>query len=172
MLSVYIYKIRKYTVQTCVKQACTHRLLLVVICWETYERKSQHLVTEFIEHLGFFPKMDLHLERVIQKALEKNLLTDEQPSFVSHCFEYWKPHKFGNLQDLFDLDYFQGRVDSLKKAFPEPFFNHAMAVKANSIRGVLLEANRLGLGGECASLQEAKHCLSLGKTYICLNFYL
>ena len=51
----------------------------------------------------------------------------------------------------------------MKKAFPEPFFNHAMAVKANSIRGVLLEANNLGLGGECASLQEAKHCLSLGK---------
>ena len=78
--------------------------------------------------------------------------------------EYRKPHKCGNLQDLFDLDYFQGRVDSLQKAFPEPFFNHAMAVKANSIRGVLLEASRLGLGGECASLQEAKHCLSLGKT--------
>ena len=75
------------------------------------------------------------------------------------------------MQDLFDLDYFQGRVESLKNAFPEPFFNHAMAVKANSIRGVLLEACRLGLGGECASLQEAKHCLSLGKTYICLNFF-
>ena len=35
-------------------------------------------------------------------------------------------------------------------------------MKANSIRGVLLEANKGGLGGECASLQEAKHCLSLG----------
>ena len=66
------------------------------------------------------------------------------------------------MQDLIDLDYFQGRVESLKKAFPEPFFNHAMAVKANSTRGVLLEVNKLGLGGECASLQEAKHCLSLG----------
>ena len=30
------------------------------------------------------------------------------------------------------------------------------------MRGVLLEAKNLGLGGECASLQEAKHCLSLG----------
>jgi len=89
--------------------------------------------------------MDIALEKVIQKALDKNLITDEQPSL-----------------DLFDLDYFQGRVESLKKAFPEQFFNHAMAVKANSIRGVLLEANKLGLGGECASLQEAKHCLSLG----------
>ena len=82
------------------------------------------------------------------------------------------------FQDLFDLDYFQGRAEALKQAFPEPFINHALAVKANSIRGVLLEANKLGLGGECASLQEAKHCLSLGKndkdislilTCICIN---
>ena len=111
--------------------------------------------------------MDLALEKVIQKALVKNLLTDEQPSLVSQCsiFSTWSTIE-GILQDLFDLDYFQGRVESLKKAFPEPFFNHAMAVKANSIRGVLLEANKLGLGGECASLQEAKHCLSLGKIQI------
>ena len=54
------------------------------------------------------------------------------------------------------------RVSSLKKAFPESFITHALAVKANSIRGVLSEANNHGLGGECASLQEAKHCLSIG----------
>ena len=52
---------------------------------------------------------------------------------------------------------------SLRSAFPEEFLVHALAVKANSLRGVLREAGRLGLGGECASLQEAKHCLSLGK---------
>ena len=60
------------------------------------------------------------------------------------------------------MDYFHGRATSLKEAFPEPFITHALAVKANSMRGVLLEAKNLGLGGECASLQEAKHCLSLG----------
>ena len=54
-------------------------------------------------------------------------------------------------------------MSSLRSAFPETFFSHALAVKANSVRGVLREAARLGLGGECASLQEAKHCLSLGK---------
>ena len=53
-------------------------------------------------------------------------------------------------------------MSSLKKAFPESFITHALAVKANSIRGVLSEANNHGLGGECASLQEAKHCLSIG----------
>ena len=35
--------------------------------------------------------MDLHLERVIQKALEKNLMTDEQPSFVSQCLNTENP---------------------------------------------------------------------------------
>ena len=52
---------------------------------------------------------------------------------------------------------------SLRSAFPEEFLVHALAVKANSLRGVLREAGRLGLGGEAASLQEAKHCLSLGQ---------
>ena len=71
---------------------------------------------------------------------------------------------------------------SLLEAFPEPFFNHAMAVKvgalsqtvtnpdddhilslikntqqsvekANSIRGVMSVAKDQGLGAECASLQ-------------------
>ena len=60
------------------------------------------------------------------------------------------------------MDYFQSRTKALKEAFPETFITHALAVKANSIRGVLKEANKNGLGGECASLQEAKHCLSIG----------
>ena len=34
--------------------------------------------------------MDMHLENVIEKALEKNLLTDEQPSLVSQFYEYCK----------------------------------------------------------------------------------
>jgi len=85
------------------------------------------------------------MDNIIKSILSEGLLTDEQPSL-----------------DVFDLDYFQGRVEALKKAFPEEFFTHALAVKANSIRGVLLEACKHGLGGECASLQEAKHCLSLG----------
>ena len=54
-------------------------------------------------------------------------------------------------------------MSSLKAAFHESFIVNALAVKANSVRGVLREASRLGLGGECASLQEAKHCLSIGK---------
>ena len=38
------------------------------------------------------------------------------------------------FQELFDVDYLNGRLDSLLEAFPEPFFEHAMAVKANPLR--------------------------------------
>ena len=71
------------------------------------------------------------------------------------------------------MDYFRARVASLQSAFPESYFNHAMAVKANSIRGIMMEAKRLGLGAECASLQEAKHSIALGDWYgICLYRFL
>ena len=40
--------------------------------------------------------------------------------------------------DLFNLDYFRARLRSAKAAFPEPFILHAMALKANSIRKVIL----------------------------------
>ena len=32
-------------------------------------------------------------------------------------------------QDLINVDYLKARMSSLLEAFPEPFFNHAMAVK-------------------------------------------
>ena len=58
--------------------------------------------------------------------------------------------------------YIDFRIDSVKAAFPEDFIMHAMALKANSIRGVLLAAKEKGLGAECASICEAVHALSLG----------
>ena len=36
-------------------------------------------------------------------------------------------------QDLIDVDYLKARMSSLLEAFPEPFFNHAMAVKVENI---------------------------------------
>merc|ERR550519_536837 len=85
------------------------------------------------------------MEAIVRKCIDSGLVSDDQPSL-----------------DVFDLDNFRGRCSSLLSAFPEPFFNHAMAVKANPIRGVMLEARGLGMGAEAASLQEAKHALSLG----------
>ena len=87
----------------------------------------------------------MNIEEIVTKVVDAGLLNDEQPSL-----------------DIFDLDYFRARVASLQSAFPEAYFNHAMAVKANSIRGIMMEAQRLGLGSECASLQEAKHSITLG----------
>ena len=50
----------------------------------------------------------------------------------------------------------------LQESFPESFFLHALALKGNSLRGVLRIANASGLGGECASFPEAIHALSVG----------
>jgi diaminopimelate decarboxylase len=49
-----------------------------------------------------------------------------------------------------------------RAAFSEDFFLHAVAVKANSIRGILSLAKSKGFGAECASISEAVHGLSLG----------
>jgi diaminopimelate decarboxylase len=89
---------------------------------------------------------DLEMEAILTHiVVEKNLINDSCPSI-----------------DLFDIDYFRDRMSGLIKAFPESFFLHAMALKANSMRGVLRLAMEAGLGGECASLPEAIHALSIG----------
>ena len=76
---------------------------------------------------------------------EKQLINDDSP-FI----------------DIFDIDYFKARMASLTQAFPEDFFLHALALKGNSLRGVLRVALESGMGGECASLPEALHALSVG----------
>ena len=45
---------------------------------------------------------------------EKKLINDENTSI-----------------DIFDIDFFKARLQSLKTAFPEDFFLHAMALKGN-----------------------------------------
>ena len=64
--------------------------------------------------------------------------------------------------DVFDLDFFESRISALKAAFPEDFFNHSLAIKANPIRGIIQFAARKGLGAEAASICETLHALSLG----------
>ena len=81
---------------------------------------------------------------ILAAAVAKNLINDVTPSI-----------------DAFDLDYFTNRLNSLKAAFPEDFFLHAMALKANSIRGILSVGAALGFGAECASISEVIHALSL-----------
>ncbi|CEG37715.1 hypothetical protein F443_08357 [Plasmopara halstedii] len=85
------------------------------------------------------------ISHVVEAALAQKLLTDENP-----------------LINLFNWDTFKSRLANLCRAFPEPEFNHAVAVKANPIRGILRGALAQNFGAECASIAEAKHALSLG----------
>ena len=51
----------------------------------------------------------------------------------------------------------------LREAFPEAFFNHCFAIKANPIRGVLKVALDTGyMGAECASIGEVIHAHQCG----------
>ena len=46
--------------------------------------------------------------------------------------------------DLFDVDYFEHRLEALVAAFPEAFCLHTLALKANPIRGVVQRACHSG----------------------------
>uniref|UniRef100_M4BTH0 Orn/DAP/Arg decarboxylase 2 N-terminal domain-containing protein n=1 Tax=Hyaloperonospora arabidopsidis (strain Emoy2) TaxID=559515 RepID=M4BTH0_HYAAE len=82
---------------------------------------------------------------VVEAAVYQKLLCDDNP--LINCFNW---------------DAFQQRLSNLRDAFPEPEFNHALAVKANPMRGLLRGTRDKGFGAECASIAEAKHALSLG----------
>ena len=68
-----------------------------------------------------------------------------------------------NAIDIFDLDYFESRINQLKTAFPEDFCLHTLALKANPIRGVVQFAIKNGMGAETASICETIHALSMPK---------
>ena len=91
---------------------------------------------------------DDQLEDILKVLLkEKQLVNDNTPSI-----------------DIFNFDYFAGRLDQLHEAFPEPYFLHAMAMKATSFRSILKFAldKRSSQGSECASISEAIHAVSTG----------
>lgn len=56
---------------------------------------------------------DLDMDEVYRHFVsEKKLINEDNPSI-----------------DIFNIDYFKERLKSLKEAFPEDFFMHAMALK-------------------------------------------
>ena len=64
---------------------------------------------------------DLRTEEVFQHFIcDKKLINDDCPSI-----------------DIFNIDYFKERLNSLKEAFPEDFFLHAMALKGKSVNLLL-----------------------------------
>jgi diaminopimelate decarboxylase len=87
---------------------------------------------------------DLCVAKILPTLVEKQLFTDSIPSI-----------------DIFDLDYFESRIEELQVAFHEDFCFHTLALKANPIRGVIQFAVKKGLGAETASVSETLHALSL-----------
>jgi len=83
------------------------------------------------------------IQQPIQAALAAGLIHDDSP-----CI------------DLFDIDALQARLCNVRDNLPD--WLHAVAIKACPISGVLLEAQKLGFGAECASMGEVKHALALG----------
>ena len=44
-----------------------------------------------------------------------------------------------SAMDIFDLDYFENRIRELQSAFFEDFITHTLALKANPIRGIVMD---------------------------------
>merc|ERR1739838_337133 len=80
--------------------------------------------------------MSTHKERadklspVVKAALNKDLIHDDSP-----CI------------DLFDLDRLHARLKDIQDNLPG--WNHAVAIKACPLSGVLRQAQQLGFGAEC-----------------------
>ena len=60
---------------------------------------------------------------------QKTIPTEDDTSFSNYKDDNYIHHD----QDLINVDYLKTRMSSLLEAFPEPFFNHAMAVKVKSL---------------------------------------
>lgn len=63
---------------------------------------------------------------------------------------------------LYDLDGLEDTLENLKASFPGRNWQHAIAVKANPLQSVLKLVVKLGLGLECASLEEVELSAHVG----------
>ena len=53
-----------------------------------------------------------------------------------------------SAMDVFDLDYFENRIQELQSAFFEDFITHTLAIKANPIKGSDGSGNRFWILGK------------------------
>ena len=84
----------------------------------------------------------------LQAAIDQKLLNNET-----------------HVIDIFDFDKFHARLTDLTTAFHEDFFTHALAIKSQSISGILCYANKHfagKVGIEGASLGEVTHGSNAG----------
>lgn len=84
------------------------------------------------------------VRQVIEAAVRSGALGPDTPAVMFH-----------------DLDGFRAALDALRGAFP-PGTTHAVAMKANPLAALLVEARERGFGVECASEAELTHALRLG----------
>ncbi|KAG9408061.1 hypothetical protein AC1031_021297 [Aphanomyces cochlioides] len=115
--------------------------------------------------------LSLHLQQLAKHHTLKDMTSDALAKYVqrgkvvedvvSAVVARELVHEANPVVDLFAMDKFLARLTSLKEAFP-PTWIHALAIKANPLSGILLEAKSLGVGLETASYAEAIHALDLG----------
>ena len=84
-------------------------------------------------------------ENVLQHLLREGIISKDNPCglFISR-------------------DILSENLLEIRKAFPEPFFSHRYAVKANPIKQIIRIAKECGFGCECASIGEVHNALSAG----------
>ena len=84
-------------------------------------------------------------ENVLQNLLREGIISKDNPCglFISR-------------------DILSENLLEIRKAFPEPFFSHRYAVKANPIKQIIRIAKECGFGCECASIGEVHNALSAG----------
>lgn len=78
-----------------------------------------------------------HTEEVLQYLLKENIISKENPCGL-----------------FIDQAVLEENIRELKEAFPQPYFHHHYAVKANPIKTILQVVKKNGLGVECASYGE------------------
>ena len=78
-------------------------------------------------------------EKTLQHLLKEAVLSKENPCGL-----------------FIDRRVLEENLNEIKSAFPEPYFSHRYAVKANPIKSVLKVVKDNGFGVECASFGEVR----------------
>ncbi|CAK4632506.1 hypothetical protein LEN26_016303 [Aphanomyces euteiches] len=132
------------------------------MAWDPHQKIEASLLELLVDRISY-SKLTRKTEQEDEKTTEKELVAHQgRGSSIQHVVKEVIPalHK-PTAVDLISTAQLKARLTSLRNAFPGPMFNHAVAVKANPIRGVLRIAQSMGFGAECASFAEVHHALSL-----------
>ena len=81
-------------------------------------------------------------EKVLKHLLSKGVISEENPCGL-----------------FIDRDVLLENMGEIKKAFPESFFQHRYAIKANPIKTLMRFIGEHGFGVECASFEEVPHSI-------------